>query len=134
MKYSGSLDSNALLRLIVGDVPSQATKVTKLIEEGKLFMVADVAIIEVIFVLERYYQYTREQIAEAIQFAIEHPKISTNTQVFYDVLKLFKSHPALSPEDCYLATKASANKATPLWTFDKKLIKQAGGVAQEIKL
>jgi len=40
-----SLDTNCLLRLLLGDIPEQAASVTALINSGESVVVADVALI-----------------------------------------------------------------------------------------
>lgn len=132
MTNSGSLDTNALLRLLVGDIPNQAKQVVRLLDNGRTFIVSDTAILEIMFVLERHYKTSRKQIAQTIYHLTQHPKIQMDSLVFGDVLRFFGNSEALSPEDCYLVAKAKADKALPLWTFDKKLIKQSEGLAKEI--
>ena len=47
-------------------------------------------------------------------------------------LALYVLRPALSIEDCYLALLAKHHDKQPLWTFDKKLVKQSDGLAKEV--
>ncbi len=123
---SGSLDANVLLRLLLNDVPDQNMAATKLLRDADgQFAVADTAIIEVTFVLERHYEFTRAQIAEAIEGVMSLHEINCNRGLFVAALPLFTKHPALSFEDCCLAKYAELNNAKPLWTFDQKLASQA---------
>ncbi len=96
---AGSLDANALLRLLLNDVPEQYAKVLRLFKErdGR-FALADAAVIKVVFVLCR--------------------------ALFRKSLLIFVKHPTLSFEDCCLSVYAELNDAEPLWTFDKKLVNQ----------
>lgn len=125
IKSAGSLDTNILLRLLLNDVPKQHNAALELYNscEGQ-FTVADTVIIEVVFVLCRAYDFTRQQGADAVNGLINLPKLNINTDLSEQSLTLFIKHPALSFEDCYLATYAKLNNAEPLWTFDKKLSKQ----------
>jgi len=132
MKVAGSLDSNVLLRLILGDVPEQSSLAIKLIEENRLLAVSNASIIEVMFVLERHYKFERKQIAYAITEISRHPRLEVDAELIKDLVALFTTQPALSPEDCYLAIYAKQNDQLPLWTFDKKLAKRSGGLAREI--
>lgn len=123
--FSGSLDANVLLRLLLNDVPAQNKAATKLLQSAVgQFAVADTAVIEVVFVLERHYEFTRAQIAEAIEGLMSLPEINCNRGLFTTALPLFTKHPALSFEDCCLAKYAELNDAKPLWTFDQKLANQ----------
>lgn len=122
---SGSLDTNVLLRLILNDLPVQHQAVATLFEHSSAaFQVADVAIIEVAYVLTKNYGYSRSQAVEIISGLLFLPKINCNRVVFTQALRLFIKHQSWSFEDCYLATSAMLNDAEPLWTFDKKLAKQ----------
>lgn len=122
---AGSLDANVLLRLLLNDIPAQNKAVIKLVENSKRqFAISDIAIIEVAFVLDRYYKFTRQQIAEALDGLTSLPIINCNRQLLKEALPLFTKHPRLSFEDCCLATYAKLDQAQPLYTFDKKLANQ----------
>jgi predicted nucleic-acid-binding protein len=122
---AGSLDANVLLRLLLNDIAGQNKAVIKLIQDSKSqFAVADIAIIEVTFVLDRYYKFTRSQIVEALDGLASLAMINCNRELLEKALPLFIKHPSLSFEDCCLATYAELNQARPLYTFDKKLAHQ----------
>ena len=125
MKLSGSLDTNAILRLLINDIPSQheAVKVLLTKASGQL-AVADIAIIELVFVLERHYGFSRQQANEAVIGLMQLKEINCNRTLFEKALPIYLNHPALSFEDCCLSTYAMLDEATPLWTLDKKLATQ----------
>lgn len=126
MGFSGSLDTNALLRLLLNDIAKQHEAIKKLLREvnGQL-AVADTAVIELVFVLERHYGFSRQQVSEAVTGLMLLREINCNRTLFERALPTYISHPALSFEDCCLSTYAILNQAKPLWTFDKKLATQA---------
>lgn len=73
---SGSIDINVLLRLLLNDVPDQHLAAKELIEQAPhQFAVADTVIIEVVFVLERYYRFSRLNIAEAVDGLMKLEKL-----------------------------------------------------------
>lgn len=123
---NGSLDTNSILRLLLNDIPKQHTAVKKLISvnDGQ-FMVADIAIIELAFVLNKHYDFSRDQVNEALLGLIQLKEINCNRRMIEKALFLYINHPALSFEDCCLSAYAELNNAEPLWTFDKKLANQA---------
>ena len=126
MRFSGSLDTNALLRLLLNDIPKQHEATKKLlIQAEKQLAVADAAIIELVFVLARYYGLSRPQVNEAVTGLMQLQQINCNRALFEKALLLYLSRPALSFEDCCLSTYATLNEAEQLWTFDKKLASQA---------
>jgi len=125
--FSGSLDANVLLRLLLNDLEDQHQAVLALFDHTRhQFAVADTAIIEVVFVLERYYAFTRSQIQEAIEGLMSLPQVNCNRALFEQALPLFCEHSKLSFEDCCLTVYASLNNAQPLWSFDQKLAQLPG--------
>ena len=118
-----SLDANAVLRLLLNDVPQQRTAVLALIQKHRQeqLAVADIAWAEVIFVLGRNYGLSRQQIATAILEVIKQSEINCNRPMLIRALDHFVAHSGLSFEDCALAVYAQLNNADPLYTFDKKL-------------
>ena len=125
MQLSGSLDTNAIVRLLLNDIPQQRNAVKALLTQatGQL-AVADTAIMELVFVLERYYEFSRQQIEEAVIGLMQLKEINCNRRLFEKTLPIYVNHTALSFEDCCLSTYAVLNSAEPLWTFDKKLATQ----------
>jgi predicted nucleic-acid-binding protein len=124
-KYSGSLDANILLRLLLNDLPEQHQAAVELLQLARdRLMVADTVIIEIAFVLERHYEFSRVAIAEAVTGIASLAELDCNRDLFAKALPLFTKNPKLSFEDCCLAAYADLNDAEPLWTFDQKLVKQ----------
>lgn len=120
--FAGSLDTNVILRLVLNDIPDQHQKAKVLLISSKQqFAVADVAIIEVGFALERYYRFTRQQIREVLRDFMGLRQVNCNRILFDNALDVFEQNSSLSLEDCTLATYAELNQAKPLYTFDKKL-------------
>lgn len=123
--FSGSLDANVLLRLLLNDLPDQHQAVMKLFKNSSgQFAVADTAVIETVFVLERNYKFTRIAIVETIEGLMSLTEINCNRPLITKALFAFSKNTGLSFEDCCLATYAELNDATPLWTFDQRLAKQ----------
>jgi len=90
--------------------------------------------IEAIYALYEYYNTPRKLVRKAVEDLLTNKNLRINAAVFQQSLKLFVKQPALSIEDCYLASLAGHRGALPLWTFDKKLAKQSGGLAKEVGL
>lgn len=122
-----SLDTNCLLRWLLGDIPEQTASVTAFINSGKSVVVADVALIETVFVLEKIKKISRETIEKAILAVIQKETILCNRELFIEILPLYTGHPKLSFVDCYLEVLARRTDAAPLLTFDRKLANQLSG-------
>jgi uncharacterized protein len=101
-----SLDTNCLLRWLLGDIPEQKALVTALIDSGGDFSVADAALIETVFVLEKLKKISRETIEKAVMAVIGNKAIFCNRELFIEVLPIYTKHPKLSFVDCYLEVLA----------------------------
>ncbi len=122
----GSLDTSAILRLILGDSPAQYEALIALLEKSqRLVSIADAALIEAGYALQHHYDFTPRMIAEALEEVVEQPKFNCNRILFRQALPMFVNHAKLSLVDCCLAVYADLSDATPLWTFDRKLASQA---------
>ena len=122
-----SLDTNCLLRWLLNDLPEQTSLVTALVDSGKSFTVADAALIETVFVLEKLKKISRETIEKAVKAVIEKDSILCNRELFIEIFPIYTGHPKLSFVDCYLEVLARRTETAPLLTFDQKLAKQLSG-------
>jgi predicted nucleic-acid-binding protein len=128
-----SLDTNAVLRFLLDDIPAQRKLVENLIEDKSIrFMIADIAIMEIVFVLESNYKFSREQIKTTLTLLNKVSNLSYSKTIFDKAIDKYLEHPALSFDDCFLLAQAINNESLPLWTFDKKLVRQGEG-AKEIR-
>lgn len=124
MTRNASLDTNALLRLILNDIPEQRKKVIDLLNLPDIeYHVSDLVVAEIIFNLQTF-GYTRKFISEKVQKLLAQPNINYNMPLFAQVFPYYVKHPALSFVDCYAAFDAEQANAEPLYTFDRKLANQ----------
>lgn len=126
----GSLDTNVLLRLLLDDVPLQKRAVEKLLDAGGVFEVADGALFEMVFVLEKVYAMNRILIKENVNVITGNKQFLCNKKLFAHCMPLYVQHENLSIIDCALLTYARLQGATPLCTFDKDLVRVANGDAK----
>lgn len=124
MAIRGSLDTNCLLRWVLQDIPGQSEAVACVLAEGGDYHVADMALAEFVFVLEKLYGHPRDLIAENLAAIAGHPAINCNAALLDKVIPLYTRHTALSFVDCCLSVYAELNDASPLLTFDRALAKK----------
>ena len=119
---SGSLDTNILLRLIVGDVAAQTAAADGLIDiTPSSLAVADAVFIELEYALRAHYSLDRREVAIALIEVATNPKINCNKLLIQNAMSMYVDHPALSFTDICLAAYARISNHLPLHTFDKKL-------------
>lgn len=116
-----SADTNVLLRWALGDLPEQTEAATRLLEGSNDVHVADAALIEMGFVLEKVYGLSRDLVAGYIRAVMSLGQVNCNRMLFSKVLPAYEQHRQLSLMDCCLAAYAELTDATPLYTFDKQL-------------
>ena len=120
-----ALDTNVLLRLVVRDPLEQYERVRELLAMPRArFRVSDYAFIELVFALDRYYDLSRDQIADTVLGIVAIDTIECNGITVASAVEFWRTHPKLSFEDCLMAEDAESHDAVPLWTFDHKLANQ----------
>lgn len=130
---AGSLDANALLRLILNDALAQAAAVAALVSNSQhRYAVSDPAVVEVEYALQTHSGFSRQQIQDTLGNLVPYLSIQASEALMRRTFTVYTAHPQLSFTDCCLAAYAEADNAKPLWTFDQKLAKQSDGAAQLI--
>ena len=125
--YRSSIDTNIVLRLILNDVPAQRRRVLKLLSQpNATYCLEDLALAEIVYVLETVCQYPRADIVDKLLFFLARYDgvIEYNRPLTRSVFPFYLEHPKLSFSDCCLATMAELSGAEPLFTLDKKLAGQ----------
>ena len=128
----GSFDTNILLRFVYKDVPHQTQAIDAMLAKGGRFEIADAALFEMAFVMEKVYLSSRDDIVDSILSIVRNDQFICNKLLLEKTLPLYRDQQKLSIIDCALLVYARLNKATPLYTFDKELVKGSGGNAREI--
>ena len=122
---SPTLDTDLLLRLVLGDIPEQYEIVKSLVTApGALYRVTDTAIAELVHALLHHYRLSRGQVAEIVRALLADPHLDADRGFLAGVVAVFEHRPSLSYTDCYLAEEARSSGNVPLLTFDRKLAAQ----------
>jgi len=116
------LDTNAVLRFIVGDKPDKQLTVAELISSNDCIIPIEV-IAEAVYNLEKYYNHTRQLIAEEVKdFIAVKEDLFFEENVVKFGCKTFAST-KLDFIDCLLIGYANI-KGNPVFSFDDPLNKQ----------
>ena len=118
-----ALDTNVLVRFLVDDEPRQARTARKFLErlsgEQPGFVCREV-VVELVWVLERTYGFSRERIAEVLDalIATEELQIEASDDVARAALQYGRGGAGFS--DLMIAAAAQRAGAQTLYTFDRK--------------
>lgn len=124
------LDTNILLDWLLDRNAERTEKIECLMKRSNTMHVADVAIVEMVYVLERLYKFPRAIVASNVRKVLNEPLFNCNRMMFGGAVSSYLEYPALSFVDCCLSQYAQLQNTLPLWTFDKKLVSQSEGVAK----
>jgi len=130
LTLKGSLDTNIILRWVLGDIPEQTAKTDLLINSGKPLRVSLLVIAEVVYILEAT-GFSRLQIQATIERLAGQQNLYLNRYVVVPAVRLYAKNNSISFVDACLVYDSSESGAVPLYTFDKKLANKS---PQTIKL
>lgn len=122
-----AIDTNVLVRALVDDSDAieQCRKARDLILQHGDVWVCRIVLIETVWVLERAYDFTKEQIIFVLEKLIQHQHIHLeDTDNVNNALTLFSASNA-GFADCLILNDAQRNHLE-LFTFDKKLSRLHG--------
>lgn len=119
-----ALDTNCVLRWLLGDNQAQAEVVEHILRTSKSRLhIADLVFAEVVWVLTSYYELSDDLIEAFMRKLVEHDKINCNRELFSKVLAHMNTRPKISFVDTCLVFYAGIGGAK-LLTFDKTLVKK----------
>jgi len=120
-------DTNLLVRILVDDPgqPEQVAIARTLASEAKQIFVAQIVIVELVWVLQAAYKLDKLTIVHLLEHLLHNSAFVLQAEDhFLTALTLFKKQ-ACDFSDCLIATESQAANCT-LITFDKKLSRLSG--------
>ena len=126
-----SIDTNVIVRYLVGDDAEQAEAARALLDGLTLadpgFICREV-VIETAWVLERSYRFTRARVAEALMdLTASDSLVVENSDDVAAAAYLYRQGGA-GFSDLMVLSAAERAGATPLYTFDRRLARMEGAV------
>jgi predicted nucleic-acid-binding protein len=119
-----SIDTNALIYWLLDEFPEKTKRVEALIKKEGQLVVDDAVFYELIYFLEKVKKISRPLIRDSINTIFLDGAFFANEEIISEALDFYVEHPKLSFIDCYLAQKAKSLKEMTLFTFDNKLSNQ----------
>ena len=124
-----ALDTNVLVRYLVADDAAQTEAARALLAELSAerpgFVCREVAV-ELVWVLERSYRFSRERIAAVLEelIATEELEIEAADDVARAAFHYRRGGPGFS--DLMITAAANRRGASPLYTFDRQVAQMEG--------
>lgn len=118
-----AVDTNVLVRLLVGDDPSQAAKARQLFDRAAAqhttIWIGDTVLVELVWTLARAYGRDRADVATALRALCSNATVTLESaSAVRDATDAFARGPA-DFADCLLCAKAVAIGCTQVVTFDR---------------
>jgi predicted nucleic-acid-binding protein len=124
------IDTNLLLRLIVGDDPKQAVLAREFLREhcraDEPGYVCHIVLVELVWTLARAYGYSRERIASAIEQILETAQLDVESSNDVAAAAMDYRRGVADFADCLLVRVNAASGCTRTVTFDRKAAKVTG--------
>ncbi|MDR0283938.1 MAG: PIN domain-containing protein [Propionibacteriaceae bacterium] len=128
-----SVDTNVLLRATLAEpgLENESRAAQQFLASNRqTIVICDLVIAEYVHALAAHYHLDRPFISELVLTIVQLPHIQCSTGIVTAALTHYVNKPKLSFEDCFIAEHARANRALPLWTFDRKLAHQHESAAR----
>ena len=130
-----ALDTNVIIRFLVSEDAAQAEAARVLMErltfDNQGFICREV-IIEVVWVLERSYRFTRTQIADVLIELIATDSLVVEAADDVARAAFTYRQGGVGFSDLMILSSSKRSEAVPLYSFDRKLSRVEGAVLVEI--
>jgi predicted nucleic-acid-binding protein len=127
-----AVDTNVLVRLVVGDDARQMQAAEAFVRQGA--WVSQIVLAETTWVLESVYDLGAEQLATAIEMLLNHQTLTVqDNETVGRALVLFRERPSLGFSDCLVLEVARAAGHLPLGTFDRDLAARDGAARIDVR-
>jgi predicted nucleic-acid-binding protein len=125
------LDTSILLDWLLNRDEARTAQIDSLIAHAKELHIPDAIVVELAFALEKFYELPRRLVVDNLSKVIDEAVFNCNRTLFRRAISEYTAHPAWSFLDSCLLNYAELHNALPVYTFDKKLISQGTGRAQQ---
>ena len=124
------VDTNILVRHLVGEPPEQAARATRYLELADELLLPDLILAEVAYVLDSFYEVPRDQVAETLRAILAFPAIRVlDADLLQRAVEVYEQH-RLDFADAYLVASAERTGVGVVASFDRA-IERVGTVRRE---
>jgi predicted nucleic acid-binding protein len=118
---SAFVDSNVLVRHLVGDPPEMAARATQYLRRETALLVTDLIFAETIYVLESFYEISRSEICAAMQALVVLDSVSVvDISLLLRSLEIYE-HDRLDFAESYLVALAESTGVKFVASFDRSI-------------
>ena len=117
------LDTNIVVRYVVGTPPNQAARATEIINGGERLTITGVCLLEIYFVLSREYQISREQIIDHLTDLVLRDNITPyvlDEDLLIQGLQMCRGSTRVSIGDALIWAEARTAGAQVIYSFDQR--------------
>lgn len=116
------LDANIVLRFLVEDSEAVLFRTRRLLSSKEKFLLTDVTVAEIVWVLLSYYRQPKETIVEKLLGLLDLPSITAGKSLLTRSLLIFREY-RLDYIDAYLAALTQEEGYSGIVSFDRSLDK-----------
>lgn len=124
-----TLDTNLLLDYVFTDEQDLSIEFRQILKEQQ-FLIPTFVLLELGYVLLKVYRLPRSKVVSSLEALLRAPWLKTNRPLMQMTLAMFEAHPKLSLIDCCAMYFSRLNNSLPVYTRDKKMASQSGGMAR----
>ena len=118
---SAFVDTNVLVRHLVGDPPKLAARATAYLQRESELLVADLIVAETIYVLESFYEVARPEISEAMRALIVMESVNViDAPLLLRAVEIYE-HDRLDFAEAYLIASAESTGVMKVASFDRSI-------------
>ncbi|MBI5749357.1 MAG: PIN domain-containing protein [Nitrospinae bacterium] len=130
--YKAFIDTNILIRILVKDDDIKRKSCEKLLEKAKrkevILYILPVAIIEIVWVLEKYYKLDKKVIRELVEAILNTPELKCEMEdVFKKAIKSYEEK-NIKFADAVMGYWGLERGFSTVYTYDEKDFKRIEGL------
>ena len=115
------LDTNVLIRHLTGDPPEMAARASAYLLSGRDLVLSDLVVAEIVYVLESFYQQTRQQVAGLVAAVVSSSRYQVQDRdLLIRSLEIYLDH-RIDFTEAYLAATAEKVGITEIASFDRAI-------------
>jgi predicted nucleic-acid-binding protein len=118
---SAFVDTNVLVRHLIGDPPKLAARATAYLQRESELLVADLIVAETIYVLESFYEVARPEISEAMRALVVMESVSViDAPLLLRAVEIYE-YDRLDFAEAYLIASAESTGVMQVASFDRSI-------------